>query len=122
MNSLLNATKSIFHKLKKNVRLRMILISVLALLLISGVTLAWYINNLSLWGMTFETGNIQFNAYVFDKDGTRLLGPVTSDKENETKYINAPLHTLKNAQVGTVETVYIAVESTGSLGIDYRLT
>lgn len=121
MNKVLNATKSIFHILKKNVRVRAILIAILALLLVGGGVLAWYINNLSLWGMTFETGNIQFNAYVYDNNGTHLIGPIASNKDNETRYINAPLFTIENAQIGTTGTVYIAVESTGSIGIDYKL-
>lgn len=120
MNKLLNAVKEKFNYLKQNVVLRTVLICTFALLLIFSVTLAWYINNLGLWGMEFNTGHIEFNAYVYGEDGTRLLGPVASNDENESKYINAPLVTIQNAQVGSTGTAYIAIESTGSINIQYR--
>lgn len=121
MSKLLNAMKEKFNHLKQNVMLRTILISVLALLLIFSVTFAWYINNLGMWGMEFNTGNIDFNAYVYSENGTKLAGPVSPDDENLGQYMNLPLCTIQNAQVGSVGTVYIVVESTGSIGIDYRL-
>lgn len=121
MSNILNALKEKFVKLKQNVMLRTVLICVLALLLIFSVTLAWYINNLGLWGMEFSTGNIDFNAYVYSDSGKRLVGPISPDDENRSDYINAPLFSIDNAQVGTTGTVYIAVESTGTIGIQYRI-
>ena len=118
MSSIFNAVKEKFNRLKM---LRMVLISLLVLTLIVSVTLAWYINNTSLWGIEFNTGTIDFNTYVYDKDGVRLVGPVSSNDENESNYINAPLITIEDGQVGTVGTAYIAVESTGSIGIQYRI-
>lgn len=121
MSKILNAVKGKFNILKKNAMLRTVLISVFALLLIFSVTLAWYINKVGLWGMEFNTGNIEFNTYVFAEDGKHLAGPVSSADEDESKYMNAPLMTLNNAQVGSTGTAYIVVESTGSLGIQYRI-
>ena len=121
MSKLLNAVKEKMKYLKQHTLLRTVIICSLALLLIFSVTLAWYINNLGLWGMQFNTGNIDFNTYVYDETGNRLVGPVASNDENESKYLNAPLITIENAQVGTIGTAYIAVESTGSLGIQYRI-
>lgn len=121
MSKVLNAVKGKFKKLKQNSRMRMILICVLSLLLIFSVTFAWYINNLGLWGMEFSTGNIDFNAYVYDNNGKRLVGPVSPDDEDKSAYINAPLFSIDNAQVGTTGTVYIAIESTGSIGVQYRV-
>lgn len=107
--------------LKENAKLRYILISVLALVLIVSVTLAWYINKVGLWGVEFNTGNIEFNTYVYSENGTRLVGPVSSANEDESQYMNAPLLTLNNAQVGSSGTAYIVVESTGSLGMQYQI-
>lgn len=121
MSNILNAVKEKFNTLKQNARLRTVLICVFALLLIFSVTLAWYINNLGLWGMEFNTGNIDFNTYVYSEDGTLLVGPVSSADDNESKYMNAPLISIDNAQVGSTGVAYIAVESTGSIGIQYRL-
>lgn len=121
MSNILNALKEKFNYLKQNAKLRMILICVLALLLIFSVTLAWYINSLGMWGMEFNTGNIDFNAYVYSETGKKLAGPVAPDDENIGQYLNTPLVTLQNAQVGSVGTVYIAIESTGTIGIEYRL-
>ena len=121
MNNLLNALKEKFNHLKQNVMLRTVLICVFALLLIFSVTLAWYINSLGMWGMEFSTGNIDFNAYVYSETGTKLAGPISPDDENIGQYMNVPLVTITDAQVGSVGTVYIAVESCGSIGIDYRL-
>ncbi len=101
--------------------LRNIIIVALVLTLVVSATLAWYINNLGIWGMEFNTGNIDFNTYVYDENGALLVGPVSSDDENESKYINAPLITINNAEVGSTCTAYIAVESTGSIGIQYRI-
>ena len=121
MSKILNAVKGKFNILKENAKLRFILISVFALLLIGSVTLAWYINKVSLWGVEFNTGSIEFNTYVYSESGVRLAGPVSSADEDESKYMNAPLMTLNNAQVGSTGTAYIVVESTGSLGIQYRI-
>ena len=121
MSNLLNAMRTKFNKLKHNAKVRTILISIFAILLIFGVTLAWYIDNLDIWGVTFETGYIEFNAYVYDANGKRLVGPVASNEENESKYLNAPLITIQDAQVGSTGTAYIAVESTGSIGIQYKI-
>lgn len=121
-SKVLNAERKKYHRFKRNVLLKTVLISVIALLLISSVTYAWYINNQSLWGMEFNTGNINFNTYVYGEDGTHLIGPVSSDNdEDESQFRNVPLITIENAQVGTVGTAYIVVESTGSLGIQYRI-
>ena len=78
MSKILNAVKGKFNILKENAKLRYILISVFALLLIVSVTLAWYINKVSLWGVEFNTGNIEFNTYVYNESGKRLAGPVSS--------------------------------------------
>ena len=121
MNNLLNAVKLKFNTLKTNVKVRTILISAFALLLVFSVTFAWYINNLGMWGIQFETGNIEFNAYVYSEDGTHLVGPVSSKEEDTSKYLNAPLLTIQDAQVGNTGTVYIAVQSTGSIGIQYKI-
>ena len=121
MSKILNAVKGKFNILKENPKLRYILISVLALILIVSVTLAWYINKVGLWGMEFNTGNIEFNTYVYSEDGTKLVGPVSSAEEDQSKYMNAPLMTLNNAQVGSSGTAYIVVESTGSLGMQYQI-
>ena len=121
MSKVLNAVKEKFKKLKQNAKLRTILICTLSLLLIFSVTLAWYINNLGLWGMEFNTGTIDFNAYVYNDSGERLVGPLSPDDDDKSAYINAPLFTIDNAQVGSTGTVYIAIESTGSIGVQYRL-
>ena len=121
MSKILNAVKEKLNTLKQNAMLRTVLICVFALLLIFSVTLAWYINNLGLWGMEFNTGNIDFNTYVYSENGTLLVGPVSSADDNESKYMNAPLISIDNAQVGSTGVAYIAVESTGSIGIQYRL-
>ena len=121
MNKRLNAVKEKFKKLKQNTLYRTILISVLALILVVSATLAWYINNMDLWGVEFNTGNIDFNTYVYSADGVLQAGPVASTDENETQYINAPLMTIENAQKGSTGTAYIVVESTGSIGIQYRI-
>lgn len=121
MSKILNAVKGKFNILKENAKLRYILISVFALLLIGSITLAWYINKVTLWGVEFSTGNIEFNTYVYDESGALRAGPVSSADEDESKYMNAPLMSLKNAQVGSTGTAYIVVESTGSLGIQYRI-
>ncbi len=130
MNNILNAVIHKLNILRENRKLRIILISVFALLLIFSVTLAWYINNLRLWGMQFSTGNIDFNAYVYDVNGVLKVGPVGPDDvfDNETEYINAsipleenPLISVEDGEIGTKATAYIAVESTGSIGILYRI-
>lgn len=131
MNNILNAVMKKLNILKENRKLRIILISSFALLLIFSVTLAWYINNLRLWGMQFSTGNIDFNVYVYDVNGALRVGPVSPDdvsSDTETEYINAsipldenPLISVENGEVGTKATAYIAVESTGSIGILYRI-
>ena len=121
MSNLLNAMKEKFIHLKQNVMLRTVLICVLALLLIFSVTFAWYINNLGMWGMEFNTGNIDFNVYLYSEDGTKLVGPVAPDDEDLGQYLNAPLATIHDAQVGSLATVYIGIESCGSIGIDYRI-
>ena len=121
MSKVLNAVKEKFKKLKQNARMRTVLICVLSLLLIFSVTFAWYINNLGLWGMEFSTGNIDFNAYVYDESGNHLVGPISPDDEGKGSYINAPLFSIQNAQVGSTGTVYIAIESTGSIGVQYRV-
>ena len=54
MSSILNAVKGKVNKLKQNGMLRICLISAFALLLIVSVTLAWYINNVGLYGMEFS--------------------------------------------------------------------
>ena len=121
MSNLLNAMKEKLIHLKQNVMLRTVLICVLALLLIFSVTFAWYINNLGMWGMEFNTGNIDFNVYLYSEDGTKLVGPVAPDDEDLSQYLNAPLATIDDAQVGSLGTVYIGIESCGSIGIDYRI-
>ena len=121
MNKILNAVKKFGNTLKQSTSLKIVLACTLALVTVVSVTLAWYINNLGLWGVEFNTGNIDFNTYVYDKDGALLVGPVSSDEENDSNYINAPLVTIENGQVGSVGTAYIAVESTGSIGIQYRI-
>ena len=121
MSNLLNAMKEKLIHLKQNVMLRTVLICVLALLLIFSVTFAWYINNLGMWGMEFNTGNIDFNVYLYSEDGTKLAGPVAPDDEDLGQYLNAPLATINDAQVGSLATVYIGIESCGSIGIDYRI-
>ena len=121
MNKRLNALKEKFKKLKQNTLFRTILISALALILVVSATLAWYINNMDLWGVEFNTGNIDFNTYVYGADGVIQAGPVASTDENETQYINAPLMTIENAQVSSTGTAYIVVESTGSIGMQYRI-
>ena len=121
MSNLLNAMKEKLIHLKQNVMLRTVLICVLALLLIFSVTFAWYINNLGMWGMEFNTGNIDFNVYLYSEDGTKLAGPVAPDDEDLGQYLNAPLATIHDAQVGSLATVYIGIESCGSIGIDYRI-
>ena len=121
MSNILNAVKGKLNKLKQNGMLRIVLISAFALLLIVSMTLAWYINNVGLYGMKFTTGDINFNAYVYDAEGNHKIGPIASDPENETKYINTLLIPIEDAKVGDVATAYIAVESTGSLGIKYQI-
>ena len=121
MNKLLNALKTKFNSIRQNAKVRTILISGFALLLIFSITLAWYINNLGMWGVEFETGNIEFNAYVYSENGTLLAGPIASNDEDASKYLNAPLATLENAQVGSTGVAYIVVESTGSIGIQYKI-
>lgn len=121
MNRILNAGKDIFKSLKHNVWLRTVLVSALVLILIVSATLAWYIDNQRLLGIQFETGNIGFDAYVYDSEGNRLLGPVSSNDKDETAYTNSPLITIKNAQKGTTGTAYIVVKSTGTIGIQYRI-
>ena len=121
MKRILNAMKLKFNYLKENPLVRTVLISAFAILLIFSVTLAWYINNLGVWGIRFNTGNIDFNAYIYDENGVRLTEPLSSKEETESKYINSPLITLENAQVNTTGVAYIAVESTGSIGIQYKI-
>ena len=121
MSNFLNAIKLKFNILRKNPKARVIAISAFALLLVFSMTLAWYINNMEIWGMKFETGNIDFDAYIYNAEGVRLLGPVSSKDDSESKYINSPLLTIDNAQVGTTATAYIAVKSTGSIGIQYKI-
>ena len=111
MTKILNAAKEKMKKVKQNPLLRAALISALVLVLVVSVTLAWYINNMGLWGMEFNTGNIDFNTYVYDEGGTLLVGPVSSNDEDESKYINAPLITIENAEVGTTGTAYIVVKA-----------
>ena len=120
MSKILNAAKEKFNSLKQKPMLRTVLISALVLILIVSGTLAWYINNVGLWGMEFNTGNIDFNTYVYDENGV-LLATASSNDESESNYINAPLITIKDGQVGSVGTAYIVVESTGSIGIQYRI-
>jgi hypothetical protein len=74
-----------------------------------------------MWGMEFNTGNIDFNVYLYSEDGTKLAGPVAPDDEDLGQYLNAPLATINDAQVGNLATVYIGIESCGSIGIDYRI-
>ena len=121
MSNLLNAIKLKFNKLRKNPKARAIAISAFALLLVFSMTLAWYINNMEIWGMQFSTGNIDFDAYIYNAEGKCLLGPVSSKDDSESKYINSPLISIENAQVGTTATAYIAVKSTGSIGIQYKI-
>jgi hypothetical protein len=121
VNRILNAAKVKFNNIKKSFSLRALLVSLIVLAPVVSVTLAWYINNLGMWGVEFNTGNINFNTYVYSEDGALLVGPVSSNEENESKYINAPLITLENGQVGSTGTAYVVVESTGSLGIQYRI-
>lgn len=121
MSNLLSAVQDKMRNWKQNGKAKFILIASLALLLIVTITLAWYINNVGLWGMEFHTGNIEFNTYVYDKDGVRMVGPVSSAEEDQTGYMNAPLIPLQNAKVDTIATAYIVVESTGSIGIQYRI-
>ena len=121
MSKVLNAVKEKMNYLKQRPLLRTVLICSLALLLIFSVTLAWYINNLGLWGMEFNTGTIDFNTYVYSESGDRLVGPYSSNDEDKGKYMNAPLITLNDAQVGSTGVAYIVVESTGSIGIQYRI-
>ncbi len=121
MSKILNAVKDKYKSLKQKSLFRTALISVLVLALIVSATLAWYINNMELYGMEFNTGNIEFNVYVYGEDGTRLIDPMSSNEANESNHINAPLITIENGQVGTVGTAYIVVESTGSIGIEYRI-
>lgn len=121
MSSVLSAVKDKLNNLKQSVLFRTVLLSTLMLILIVSVTFAWYINNLSLWGVTFNTGSIDFNTYVYSENGALLLGPVASTEENETKYMNESLITIKDAEVNSTATAYIAVESTGSIGIEYRI-
>ncbi len=121
IKALRNARRNIKKRFKQNALLRAALVSTLVLSLMVTGTLAWYMNNLSIFGIEFNTGYIDFNAYVFDKDGVRLTDPISSNSENESNHINAPLITVNDAQVGTTGTAYIAVESTGSIGIQYRI-
>ena len=119
--SICSAGKGKFNFLKKKPLLRTVLISVFALLLISSITLAWYINSVKLQGMEFFTGNIDYNVYVFDAT-LRKQVEVSSADYDESQYNNSPLITVKNAGVGTSDAAYIVVESTGSLSMQYQLS
>lgn len=122
MNNLLKDFKIKFNNAKKNVKARTLFISIFALLLICCITFAWYINNLGIWGVTFSTGNIEFITYVLDDKGNHMIDPISSDDpDSDSKYINAPLISINDAQIGTTGTAYIAVESVGSLGIQYKI-
>jgi len=120
VNNILNTSKEKSKAVKRKVLLRTIIISALVLVLIVSGTVAWYINNMGMWGVEFNTGNIDFITYVFDKEGN-LRATASSKDENESQYINAPLITIENGQMGTTGTTYIAIKSTGSIGIQYRL-
>ena len=121
MNKKLNSVKEKFKNLKHKTLFKAVLISVLVLSLVVSVTVAWYINNTELWGVEFNTGNIDFITYVYDADGRILTEPISSDKEEGSSYTNTPLLTIDNAEIGTTGTNYIAVKSTGSIGIQYRI-
>ena len=118
------AVKAKINSSRHKVLWRTLLISVPVLLLVVSVTLAWYMNSVELWGMEFNTGSIEFNAYVYDeagKIGENGIGPVPSTPENETKYSNIRLNSIANADVFKPSSAYIVVESTGSIGIQYRI-
>ena len=81
MNKKLNSVKEKFKNLKHKTLFKAVLISVLVLSLVVSVTVAWYINNTELWGVEFNTGNIDFITYVYDADGRILTEPCKRKNE-----------------------------------------
>jgi len=94
----------------------------LVAVLLVGVSIAWFSSQVNLTGSEFSTGTLEFMAYGYNAEGTLVSNIYPEGKaSNNDAFANAPLFSDKDMKAGSVSTVYLAIENTGSLDLEYRL-
>lgn len=94
----------------------------LVAVLLVGVSIAWFSSQVNLTGSEFSTGTLEFMAYGYNAEGTLVSNIYPEGKaSNNDAFANAPLFSDKDMKAGSVSTVYLAIENTGSLDLKYRL-
>lgn len=95
----------------------------LTVVLLIGVSIAWFTSQINLTGSEFSTGTIEFIAYGYDANGSLVttIYPEGKIPEGVTN-ANAPLFSDTDMCAGSVSTAYIAIENTGTLDMEYKLS
>ncbi len=95
----------------------------LVAVLLVGVSIAWFTSQINLTGSSFSTGTIEFKAYGYNSDGDLVTTIYPEGKIPEgDNTANAPLFSDKDMKAGSVSTAFIAIENSGSLNLEYRLS
>lgn len=95
----------------------------LVAVLLVGVSIAWFTSQINLTGSTFATGTLEFKAYGYNSDGDLVTTIYPEGKIPEgDSTANAPLFSDKDMRAGSVSTAFIAIENSGTLNLEYRLS
>jgi len=114
--------KKILSKFRPGKTVAFVAICLVVVLLV-GVSIAWFTSQINLTGSQFSTGTIEVMAYGYDADGALIttIYPEGKIPENDTGS-NAPLFDDSDMEASSVSTVYIAIKNTGSLDLKYKLS
>lgn len=94
----------------------------LVAVLLVGVSIAWFSSQVNLTGSEFSTGTLEFMAYGYNAEGKLVSNIYPEGKASDSDALaNAPLFSDTDMQASSVSTVYLAIENTGSLDLEYRL-
>lgn len=104
-----------------------------SIILLLSVTFAWFYYQVELPFTSISTGTIGFVAKTYadnpntEKEEIELISTIhdssnKNEKDNPSATQSLPLFTIENWQAGNATSVYISLESTGTLDMDYALS
>lgn len=127
MKKVKSKIKNFFKYAKQTKKSRVLLMTTfMSIILLLSVTFAWFVSILNLYGNTISTGTIGLVAKGYDESG-KLISTILEEGEYDENNPNIvspkyPLFTISDWDANSSTSVYLSIEKTGTLDMDYSLT
>ncbi len=104
---------------------------ILSIILLVSVSFAWFVSIIDLPQNEINTGTLDFVAKGYDAEGNLIsligddetyIGSGIFTSEYIEKYYNKPLFNIENWSAGDATTVFISIEMSGTLDMDFSLS